>query len=422
MSSQSPSNTSPAMPFGASSSWLCSLDASSIVASQTGPAPLADLSTGIASACRMPCDFPALGEALIPDDRVVIVLNHRVPSREVIVKELWQILAERGIAPAQLTIIDAPSLSKPSTDPRSLLPAGIASEVQWQIHQPADPNGAGYLGSSLGGERIYLSRALLDADFIIPVATVEADPVHGLCGAIHAIFPALTNLESLQRLNKASHEELHAEDERPIRQLAEEVAGMLGLQFSIELVPAAGGIGVAQVLAGQPDAVHRLGRQAIREHWLLNVDRRSETVVAAVTGQAGQPCTWEDVSRAAQNARRLVINGGRVVLLTDLSAELTEGWELVRDCTQPRDAIRRVKTVQPVDEISIDQMLRTADFATVYLLGGPEGDILEELFLHPLASLKEVDRLLEGTTDCILLGGAQYVRGKARQAQTHVEE
>lgn len=422
MSSQIPSHSSSAIRFGASASWQCPLDASSIVATQTGPDPVTDLSQAIASACQMPSEFPALEEALIPDDRVVIVLNHRVPCREVIIDELWKILARRGISPANLTLIDAPSTGKKPADPRCLLPTSVATEVQWLIHQPADPNSTGYLGSSLGGERIYLSRALLDADFIIPVATVETDPVHGLCGAMHAIFPALTNLESLQRLNKAGHDELHAEDERPIRQLAEEVAGMLGLQFSIELVPSARGPGIAQVLAGQPDAVHRLGRQAIRDHWMLKVDRRSETVIAAVTGQAGQPCTWEDVSRAAQNARRLVINGGRIVLLTDLPPELTEGWELVRDCTQPRDAIRRVKTVQPVDEISIDQILRTADFATVYLLGGPEGNILEELFFHPLASLKEVDRLLEGTTDCILLSGAQYVRGKARQAHSHENE
>lgn len=421
MSSEVPLDVSSPLPYGATGSWNCPLTADAIAARQSGPAAVPSIAQAVATACQVPCDFPALAEAIIPDDRVVIVFNHRLAGRTEIASELWNILAARGVSPANVTIIDAPSPVEPPVDPRTKLPLGVRDEVVWQIHQPADPVATGYLGSSVGGERIYIARALLDADFIIPVSTVEMDPVHGICGAMHAIFPALTNSESLQRLLKAGHEELSAEDERPVRQLAEEVAGMLGLQFSIELVPSASGMGVSQVLAGQPEAVHRLARQAIREHWLLKVDRRSETVVAAVASRDGRPCTWEDVSRAAQTARRLVTRGGRIILLTDLPGTLTEGWELVRDCTQPRDAMKRVRMVQPADEIAIDQMLRAADFATVYLLGGPEGDVLEDLFLHPLASPKEIDRLLEGSDDCILLSGAQYVRGKARSSDADTE-
>ena len=96
------------------------------------------------------------------------------------------------------------------------------------------------------------------------------------------------------------------------------VAWLLGINFTVQLVPAAGGR-VMHVLAGQSDAVRRRGRELYHAAWGWPASDRASLVVAAIEGDAAQQ-TWENVGRALQAAGRFVEADGAIAVCCDLAA------------------------------------------------------------------------------------------------------
>ena len=95
-------------------------------------------------------------------------------------------------------------------------------------------------------------------------------------------------------------------------------AWLLGVNFTIQLVPAAGD-GILHVVAGQSDAVRRRGRQLYDAAWTWAVARRASLVVAAIEGGHAQQ-TWDNFGRALDSARTLVEDGGAIAVCCDLAA------------------------------------------------------------------------------------------------------
>jgi len=101
-----------------------------------------------------------------------------------------------------------------------------------------------------------------------------------------------------------------------------------------------------------------------------------------------------------------------VIVLTDLSAELGQGMELMRSQRSAKAALKPLRTQTPPDLIPASQLANAADWASVYLLSRLDAAVVEELFCTPLASEQEVVRLLAGTDQLVLLGSAQQTHGE----------
>ena len=110
--------------------------------------------------------------------------------------------------------------------------------------------------------------------------------------------------------------------------------------------------------------------------------------------------------------------GGKIVILSDLNAELSEGLELIRTGDSARDAIRPLRKQAPPDLICATQLAAAADWARIYLMSGLPNDVVEELFLTPIADETEVRRLLQGEESCLFLEAAQFAYGAVRTAGT----
>ena len=81
-----------------------------------------------------------------------------------------------------------------------------------------------------------------------------------------------------------------------------------------------------------------------------------------------------------------------------------------------RDAIRPLRKQAPPDLVCATQLASAADWAHIYLLSGLADDVVDELFLTPLANETEVRRLLKNETRCLFLEAAQFVHGTVRAA------
>jgi nickel-dependent lactate racemase len=194
----------------------------------------------------------------------------------------------------------------------------------------------------------------------------------------------------------------------------DEIGWLLGVQFVLQVVPSGEG-GVAEVIAGMSEQVLSAGKQRLAEHWRVDVQGQAELVVAAVDADAGGH-GWKQVAAALDAARRIVARDGRILLLTELADAPTEGIEMIRDARTPREALRPVRELAKADRTEALQLATALDRANVYLLSKLPDDLVEDLFMVPVASVDEARKVMEGAEECVVIGSAQHVFVR------HVEE
>ena len=397
--------------FGDGQQFACEIREERIVAFHAAPQPNPNFVDELREALAHPLEFPPLELAVIPDDRVTIAVDRDTPEVATIVAAVWERLALRKVAPENIVIVQPLSSdgSKPA-DPRAALPDSVREQVIWKIHENAERQDLAYLASSSTGERVYLDRDIVDAGAVVAIGTVAYDPLMGYRGTNSVFFPGMSSPDAISRARGQGHTELRPDDDRPLRQVVDEIGWLLGMPFFVQVIPAAGG-GVAHVLAGAAEFVLRRGKELLAQEWLVELEARPEIVVAAVDRDAGGH-GWEQVGSALAAARNLVAHGGRIILLTDLDAELGPGMEIVRGSAQPKEAFRPLRQAAPPDLISATQLAQAAEWADVYLLSRLPGDVVEDLFIIPLDSAEEASRLLRGDQTCAFLASAQKTHGQ----------
>lgn len=401
--------------FGREGRFACAVDEERLLAAIEPPAPLADVAESVRAAIASPLEFPPLSQAVVEGDHVAIVLDRRTPQGAALVAGLWQVLESRGVQAEDVVVIQPADLREaPMQDPRSELPPEVRDAMQWRVHDPVDEGRCGYLATTSAGERIYLTRDVTEADLALVVGPIEFDETLGYRGTLSAVYPGLSTAETMRRVLGSGHAELGPDDPRPLRELVDEIGWLLGVQFVLQVVPSADG-GVAAVIAGMAESVLSAGKEQLAEHWRVDVRGKAELVVAAVDADAGGH-GWRQVAAALDTARRLVARDGRILLLTELSDLPSEGIEMIRDARTPREAVRPVREQARADRVEALQVAMALDRANVYLLSRLPDDLVEDLFMVPVANVEEALKVMEGSEDCVVIGSAQHVFVR------HVEE
>jgi nickel-dependent lactate racemase len=399
--------------YGRQGRFSCELDPRRVVSHHAGAPPCADLPGKVRAALAKPLDFPSLVQVCIPGDHVVVALDRHTPGSAELIAGIWTMLDQRGVDPAGIQILQPAALDAvPLTDPRSQLPESVRQAIKWTVHDPTDPKRHAYLAATARGERIYLARELIDADVVLSAGTIAYDPVLGYRGTNSVFYPGLSNLEAVSRARGEGHSELGPDDERPLRQTIDEIAWLLGTQFSVQVWPASGG-GVAGVIAGAYDNIFRKGKKAVADAWQVSLTERADLVLASVdTDSAGHG--WDQVGAALATARNLVAKGGKIVILSELEAEPEIGMEIIRKSQSPRSALAPIRKQSPIDMIPATQLATAADWAQVYLVSKIPTGMVEELFMVPVENHAELTRLLGGDESCVILGSAQHTYGDVR--------
>lgn len=401
--------------YGKSERFCCDLPVERLWHVHQGPSAVADPLAVVQEGLRHPLEFPALELALVPDDRVVIVLDRAVPSAAELISAAWSSIALAGVSPENVLILQpASAMASRPPDPRLKLPADIRERIVWKIHDPTVVDGTGYLASSAAGERLYLSRELLDADFVLPIGRFGFDAMLGRRELTSAFYPGLSNPEAFTKAIGQGHSELGPDDERPLRQLVHEVAWLLGIQFAIQVLPSRGHGGLAGVLIGNTDRVVEQGKSLLDSNWRVTLEQRGETVIAAIP-RSGDETTWEDLGAAVDAARKLIVQGGRIIVLSDLACPPGPGFDLLRSSRSAKAALQPIRKLAPPDVQTASQIAAAADWASVYLLSRIEGQIIEEAFMTPLSDEREVTRLLATCDACIVLPGAQHIYAEIQE-------
>jgi nickel-dependent lactate racemase len=381
-----------------------------------GPEPLEDFDSQLAAVLATPLDFPALSQAVLADDRIVLALDRDTPHPAELIRGIWNVLSAQGLQPERVLILQPAALTRHTPqDPRRLLPDEVRERIAWVRHDATGEDGQfAYLAATTAGERVYLAREAVDADLVVTIGPICFDSVLGHRGTSSVLYPGLSKSDAISRAHGQGHDELGPADQRGIRQTIDEVGWLLGVQFAVQVVPGVGGQ-VADVIAGAQDSVFDEGKRRLDEHWRVTLDERVDFVVVAVEAdEAGHD--WAQVGAALDTARRLVEKDGRILVLSQLRGELTPGLELLQTCRTPRDALQPLRKAAPEDLVTATQFARAADWAKVYLLSDLEDEIVEDLFAFPLSSVDEARRLIESADRMAIIASAQHVYADVRSS------
>jgi nickel-dependent lactate racemase len=398
------------LPYGGNQEFSCELESQRVAVFRPGPGGMSEPAEAIRKTLASPTNLPCLDQALVSDDNVVIALDRHTPGSPELIAEVWHYLERRDIDPERVTILQPAGLgtSRPA-DPRTLLPESLQSAITWKIHDPTDEDSCAYLATTSGGDRIYLAKEVVKADFVLPIGTTAFDPLLGYRGTHSVVYPGLSTVDALARTVGQGHRELAPRDTRPLRQLVDEIAWLMGIQFVVQVV-AASGEGFLDVAAGCCDSVFDRCRQTLDDHWMITMPERVDTVVVAIPQDASGH-SWAQLGQALATARQLVEADGRIVILSEINEEPGDGLKVLCSCEDPLDALRPLRESRPADLFVASQLASAADWARLYVVSALDSNLVEDLFMFPLEGNDQVKRLLASSESCALIGAAQNTFG-----------
>ena len=404
--------TSLSLGYGKDQYFDFEIDSDRLLSVHPTPEAAESFADDVIDALEVPLDFPALEQAIVPGDRIGIALDRGTPQAASIIAAVWDVFEAREIRAEDVTIIQpAALLTSEMPDPRIELPDGVREQVGWKIHDPTDDKARGYLASSSSGERIYLARAITDSDFVLPIGWMGFDPLLGYRGTASVFYPWLSTPEAIGKCHGQGHRELSPRDQRPLRELVDEISWLLGVQFTVQVVPTAGGQ-ATQVFAGAIDSVFREGQSTLWDDWAVQTHIRPEVVVVTLQDDGGLSNQWSQLGAALSTARSLVAPDGKIVVLSDIDPEVADGTRIIQASDSPRDALKPLRTEAPADLIPATQIVSACDWAQVFLLSRLPGTLVEDLFMIPLENESEAQRLLADVEEsCIVIPSAQYSYG-----------
>lgn len=376
---------------------------SNLIVGQRAPiaADIGDPTQVMHSALEHPLDYPALRFALTPDDQVAIVVDEGIPNLGRLLTPLLEHISQAHVPANAITLVCAPAGTS-SQEWLDDLPEAY-QDVHVEIHQPNDRKKLAYLATTKQGRRVYLNRTAVDAGVTVVISRRRYDPCLGYAGAEMALFPGLSDAETIQEFRGDLDLQAPGQALWPIQQEGRKITWYLGAPFFVQLIEG-NGDALAHILAG-PLESSDAGQRLLDARWRIEFDQPADVVIASVTGSP-QLHKLDDLARAFFAAARVVKPNGSIVLLSDLSPPIGSGMENFRRHDDPALALASLQQEKPADLATGFMWASAANQARLYLLSGIASDVAEELFTVPMQRANQAQRLLTDTATCILLPDA----------------
>jgi len=371
-----------------------------------GVEPVADVRAEVRRALSEPLDYPPFSAIVTPGDRVVLALSEEVPGLPEVVAAVVDCLLRSRVDPEAITVL-CPSRSS-EHDPCRLLPEAARGQVACLSHTPKRREILAYLATTEGGQAVLLHRAMVDADLVLPIGCFRGSSAAGYYGIHTPVYPTFSGSETLRRFHSSATLDPRGRRRGRLAQEADEVGWLLGVSFSIQVLPAAGDQ-VFQVLAGKVEAVRRRAAELYSEIWHEHIPRRASLVLAALEGNTSQQ-TWENLGRALETAVGLVQHGGALAVCTELAAAPGAAIQCLQAARSRAEAIGRIQEEDADDAVAALQLVRALEHCSVYLMSRLDDALVEDLEMMPVADAAELVRLAGRFESFLLLGNAAYAR------------
>ncbi len=372
-----------------------------------------DAAAGAMAALRAPIDSPAAADATIPGDRIALAVDPNVPELAGVVRGCVDTLWEPGEPRLQLVLWEEASQGVLEELSRT-----CGDRVEVLRHRCDDRPSLSYLAADAEANPVYLNRALVDADFVLPVVAHRSLD-RASCQDPAGLFPHFSDSATRRRFLL---------EQRPAEPPQEtiEVDWLLGVQLVLSVRSDPNGK-AGEIWAGTPRAI--AADLPARAEPLTSEDALSDSlkdpwdterpqaalVVASLDGEASQQ-TWSNATRAIAAASRYAAPGGTIVLWSGLSEPPPRGLgrRIQQESWKPPKSTGRASdgdaSLTPWDQAAeLAPILQTVlSEHRVLIRSRLEREMLESISFGSLQGLDELRRLSAQHSSVGVLRAAQF--------------
>lgn len=239
-----------------------------------------------------PDDFPPIEAAIVAGDRVALAVDPNIPNVDSVIEGVIRMIRSSPAEQIEIVVWDE---ATGATLDRIKTAAG---DIPVILHECDNREAQCYLAADVDAEPIYLNRALVEADFVLPIVAVrpmDLSDRRDLTG----VFPSLSDSATRARFQKKIS--LGSASDPAMKSgntIAEEVPWLLGVQLLLTVTANSNG-DAGEIHAGTVEAISKRITPTLRRP--DPVPPPASLVVAALDGDQQQQ-TWENVVRAAEAA------------------------------------------------------------------------------------------------------------------------
>jgi len=363
-----------------------------------------DLRKEVFKAFNQPVEFPELALAIVEDDSVAIPLEPGVPQAEQLLEFVMEYLVEHGVSPSRITVLVSHDHEDIVEALTLRLSKSAGGEVAVRYHRGDDAESMGYLAAASGADAIYVDRALLEADVVLPI-TVARDIDAWAHAGLYGIVPWFTDSKTQSRWKHDCAADSHASKEKRLR-AATEVAWLLGIQPVLAVVPGPQG-NIDSLFFGKVDSVEQSIIDAVGPRSLPGIKDRFDLVVASIDGDKDQQ-TWENVARVLYMAENYVSENGRIAVVTNLQTKPGPPFRWLAGIEESDSVEQHLLKSHHPQALAAIEILRSRSKHVVYLLSKLPREVVEELGIGSMVEVDELEHVIAASDSCLVISGAQH--------------
>ena len=344
----------------------------------------------VRQALANPIGTPVLREIVRPGEKIAIVtsdITRPMPTWKVMPALLDELYAA-GVDAKDITLVFALGSHRCHTEAEM---RHLAGEQAWQENAcvDLDVSDCVHVGVTSRGTPVDIDRRVAEADRRICLGNIEYHYFAGYSGGAKAIMPGVSTRDAIQANHCRMVEPAACAGAlagNPVREDIEEAAGMVGVDFILNVVLDAHKEIICAV-DGDVTAAHRAGCAFLDTLYRKEIAQRADIVLVS-QGGAPKDLNLYQTQKALDNAKHAVKPGGVIVLMGSckegLGEEVFEEWMTTAPTAHSLiERIGREFRLGGHKAAAIAMVLENAD---IYLVSELEDDMVRKLFMEPYAS------------------------------------
>lgn len=392
----------------------------------------ADQVDAVRQALRSPIVSEPLAKLVRRTDTVGIVFSDitRPTPYHLMLPPVLDELASAGVPDENITFFNATGTHRANTRDEliTILGEEVVSRFRIVQNDCEDASSHRLVGTTAGGNSIYLLSEFLDCDVKIPTGFIEPHFFAGMSGGGKAIMPGLAGLKTVQTNHSAVHMD-HAQvrwgitDGNPLWEEVRAAALMAEPTFILN-VALNRAKEIAAVFAGDFREAHRVGCEYVRKHAMAPVEAEFDVVVTSNSGYPLDLNLYQSV-KGMSAAAQVVKESGHIIMAADCWDGIPEHGQYGRLLASAESPEALLETIRSPGFVAPDMWQAQIHAlicrrATVHFYTGNLTDEqLRSAFLEPCHDIGErirelVEKIGPGARVCVIPEGPQtipYVRG-----------
>jgi len=369
-----------------------------------------DVQQATMQALAQPIDFPPLAMAVVEGDRIAVAVDPNVPQVVDLVVAVVRSLQATSAEHVDVVLGDE-ATETTLANLRAALRDWLTDDYVTLVrHDSSDREALRYLGAGADALPWYVSRPLVDADVVLPIALRrlgDLDQSHDITG----IYPAFADSATRRRVgDRTEPTPSTPTDDSPETQ----IPALIGIQLMIAVsANHVGGIG--EIVAGTPFGIAHEPVRSVAEE--AECPLACDLVIASLDGDAQQQ-SWPNVARAAWAASRYAKSGGTILVWTAIDqppsvaiirAFGSDDVDFLGDAHAEADESQS-EAFPPWDAsvTSGNLLARVAAEHRIVIRSQVAAETMEPLGMGALQTIAELRRLMETFPSCGVLRGAQF--------------